>query len=150
MNAGEIVRFKPEWLASPAECGQLYVVVEDRGDRVLIEPWKTDLLFVPRELVRTEMLEVVDSRIVEVYVGISYGNDSGHWFTESVDVPRSLPEEEAARLALDIAKARVAEMEEDFVVFFGIYHYWSDEEMAEYEAYGEEGAGTNEKEEPND
>jgi len=78
----------------------------------------------------SEENKTVRTRIVEVYVGISHGSDSGSWYTEMVDVPADLPEEVAKEFAINVVSDAYGD---EHVAFMGIYCYWSDDDMLEME-----------------
>lgn len=62
MNAGDIIQSKREWLDQNEEYGEIkYLVLEDRGDRVLCQMlgWKYGPL-VPTSVVAKEYMEVVE------------------------------------------------------------------------------------------
>jgi hypothetical protein len=59
MKKGTVVRIKKRWRDNSGEKGKLFVVVEDRGDRILIQAKDTGLPFPPQELVKTNMVEIV-------------------------------------------------------------------------------------------
>jgi hypothetical protein len=67
------------------------------------------------------------TRIVEVYIGRSFGGDSGDWWVGSFDVPASLPEEEAKQYALDKAREY-----NPGSIFMGIYCFHCDDMMEGY------------------
>lgn len=59
MNQGDRVRILREWCDSDEEHDQVHVVIEDRGDRVLISPEKWPYKIVPQECVEASTLEPV-------------------------------------------------------------------------------------------
>lgn len=56
---GQLVRLAPEWLDNPKEAESLYRVVEDNGDRCIVE-LVCDLPIPPQELVRKAMIIPVE------------------------------------------------------------------------------------------
>lgn len=61
MNVGDIIQSKREWLDQNEEYGEIkYLVLEDRGDRVLCQMlgWKGPL--VPTTVYAKEWMEVVE------------------------------------------------------------------------------------------
>jgi len=55
---GQLVKLVPQWLSSPEEADARYRVVEDNGDRLIVE-YVCDLPIPPQELVRREMAVAV-------------------------------------------------------------------------------------------
>lgn len=56
---GQLVRLAKQWLDSPSESDALYRVVEDNGDRCIIQ-LVCDLPIPPQELVGKEMIVPVE------------------------------------------------------------------------------------------
>jgi hypothetical protein len=69
-------------------------------------------------------------RLVEVYVGRSFGGDSGDWWVADVYVPADLPREQAEEYALGYIHNNLEELD-DWIVFTGIYAFWDDSQMEE-------------------
>lgn len=59
LSKGQLVRLAPEWMDTPAEGESLYRVVEDNGDRLIIE-LVCDLPIPPQELVAREMVVLAE------------------------------------------------------------------------------------------
>ena len=53
------MKLAPEWLNSPEEAEARYRVVEDNGDRLIVE-YICDMPIPPKELVSREMIVVVE------------------------------------------------------------------------------------------
>ena len=62
----EIVTIKDEFIAHEDERGEMYEVVEDNGDRLLIELVKCSMPIKPRELVRRNMVETVTIKVGDI------------------------------------------------------------------------------------
>ena len=54
------VRIKPEFCESKNEPRIIYKVIEDNGDRCLIEPVKSEMAIKPTEMVEKYMVEVIE------------------------------------------------------------------------------------------
>ncbi len=84
-----------------------------------------------------QVAESVDGpeRLIEMYVGRSWGGDGGFWDVVDVMVPAALPEKSAVALA---GQKLLEMLDAQDVVFFGVYCYWTDEMMASAEMDEEE------------
>lgn len=60
LRKGQLVRLAPQWRDSPAEADALYRLVEDNGDRCIIE-LVCDMPIPPQELVGKEMIVAVEA-----------------------------------------------------------------------------------------
>lgn len=58
-KVGQLVKLAPEWLNSPEEAEVRYRVIEDNGDRLIVE-CICDLPIPPQELVSREMIVPVE------------------------------------------------------------------------------------------
>lgn len=59
LKTGQLVRLAQQWMDTPVEADARYRVVEDNGDRLIVE-LVCDLPIPPQELVRREMLVLVE------------------------------------------------------------------------------------------
>jgi hypothetical protein len=62
LTQGQLVRLAPQWMDSPAEGDALYRVVEDNGDRLIVE-LVCDLPIPPQELVRRDMIVLAEEGV---------------------------------------------------------------------------------------
>ena len=58
-KVGKMVKMKHGYLNCAEEADNRYTVVEDNGDRLLVQPTESDMYIVPTELVRSHMVEVI-------------------------------------------------------------------------------------------
>ena len=74
------------------------------------------------------------TRPVELYVGESWGGDSGAWYIITEDVPADLPEDQACEVAIDAAYSHLSK--NNNVAFVGVYSFWTDDMVRE--CFGDE------------
>lgn len=60
MQPGSFVRIRAEWLDHPADADKVYTVVENNGDRLIIQSTDPQFRLKPQQLVRACMVEVAE------------------------------------------------------------------------------------------